>query len=170
MRWQASVLTLLLIWLAASSIDAFAQSWRKHVYKTEGFETEFSGDIILRPSEINDDAKTRIVRSTKYIQEGPNFRYMVVATLTKSGVNFDKGVEASFGSYKCEKVLGETPLTVPRGKGREMRGAGCADSVQLEARYYEAGNWFYQVLAEYKVAGGEQAARRFVEAFKLVAH
>ena len=50
-----------------------------------------------------------------------------------------------------------------------MRGAGCADGLQVEARYYETGNWFYQVIAEYKVAGGEQAARRFVESFKLTA-
>jgi hypothetical protein len=169
MRWQASVVTLLLLCCAAISIDASAQTWRKHVYKSEGFETEFSGDIMVRPSVIAEEAKARIVRSTKYIQEGPNFKYTVVATLTKSGVNFDKGVEAGFDSFKCQTVVGQSPLSVPKGQGREMRGAGCADGLQVEARYYEAGNWFYQVLAEYKVAGGEPAARRFVESFKLIA-
>jgi hypothetical protein len=169
MRWQARVVALLLFWVAASGIDASAQTWRKHVYKSEGFETEFSGDIMVRPSVISEEAKARIVRSTKYIQEGANFKYTVVATLTKSGVNFDKGVEAGFGSFKCQTVVGQTPLSVPKGQGREMRGAGCADALQVEARYYETGNWFYQVLAEYKVAGGEQAARRFVESFKIIA-
>jgi hypothetical protein len=169
MRWQARVVMLMLLGVAASRIDAVAQTWRKHVYRSEGFETEFSGDITVRPSVISEEAKARIVRSTRYIQEGPNFKYMVVATLTKSGVNFDKGVEAGFGSYKCQTVVGQTPLVAPKGQGREMRGAGCADGLQVEARYYETGNWFYQVLAEYKVAGGEQAARRFVESFKLLA-
>jgi hypothetical protein len=169
MRRQERIVTPLLLCFAAMSIDASAQTWRKHVYKSEGFETEFSGDITVRPSVIDEGAKARIVRSAKYVQEGPNFKYTVVATLTKSGVNFDKGVEASFGSYKCQTVVGQSPLSVPKGQGREMRGAGCADGLQVEARYYETGNWFYQVLAEYKVAGGEQAARRFVESFKLTA-
>lgn len=169
MGWQAKVVTLMLLGVAAGSIDAGAQTWRKHVYKSEGFEAEFSGDITVRPSVINEEAKARIVRSSRYIQEGPNFKYMVVATLTKSGVNFDKGVEAGFGSYKCQTVVGQSPLSVPKGQGREMRGAGCADGLQVEARYYETGNWFYQVIAEYKVAAGEQAARRFVESFKLTA-
>ena len=31
-----------------------------------------------------------------------SFKYMVAATLTKAGVIFDKGVEAGFGSYKCQ--------------------------------------------------------------------
>jgi hypothetical protein len=169
MRWQASVVTLLLLCFAAISIDARAQTWRKHVYKSEGFETEFSGDIMVRPSVIGEEAKARIVRSTNYIQEGPNFKFMIAATLTKKGVDFDKGVEAGFGSYKCETLVAKTTLSVPKGQGREMRGAGCADSFQVEARYYEAGNWFYQVIAQYKVAQGEQAARRFVESFKLIA-
>jgi hypothetical protein len=126
-------------------------------------------DISVRPSLISEEAKARIVRSTKYIQDGPNLKYTVVATLTKKGVNFDKGVEAGFGSFKCQTLLGQTALTVPKGQGREMRGSGCADALQVEARYYEIGNWFYQVIAEYKVAGGEQAARRFVESFKIIA-
>ncbi len=50
-----------------------------------------------------------------------------------------------------------------------MRGADCAEALQVEARYYEKGNWFYQVIAEYKVADGEKAARHFVESFKITA-
>lgn len=169
MRWQAGFLVPVLLGVVAGSIDVRAQTWRKHVYRGDGFETEFSGDITIRPSQISEDAKARIVRSTRYVQEGPNFRYMVVATLTKKGVNFDKGVEAGFGSFKCQTLVANTALTVPIGQGREMRGATCTDALQVEARYYEKGNWFYQVIAESKVADGEKAARRFVESFKLVA-
>ena len=25
------------------------QAWRKHVYKSDGFETEFSGEVVLAP-------------------------------------------------------------------------------------------------------------------------
>jgi hypothetical protein len=169
MRWQAKVLMPVLLGLVAGSIDVGAQTWRKHVYRGDGFETEFSGDIMIRPSQISEEAKARIVRSTRYVQEGPNFKYMVVATLTKKGVNFDKGAEAGFGSFKCQTLVAKTDLTVPKGQGREMRGGSCADALQVEVRYYEKGNWFYQVIAESKVAGGEQAARRFVESFKIIA-
>jgi hypothetical protein len=169
MRWQARLLVLVLLGLVAGSIDVRAQTWRKHVYRGDGFETEFSGDIMIRPSQISEDAKARIVRSSRYVQEGPNFKYMVVATLTRKGVNFDKGVEAGFGSFKCQTLVAKTALIVPKGQGREMRGAGCANALQVEARYYETGNWFYQVIAEYKVADGEKAARRFVESFKIIA-
>ncbi len=102
MRWQAKVLTLVLLGLAAGSVDVGAQSWRKHVYKGDGFETEFSGDISIRPSQISETAKARIVRSTKYVQEGANYKYTVVATLTRKGVDFDKGVEAGFNFFKCQ--------------------------------------------------------------------
>lgn len=169
MPWQAKVLTLVLLGLVASSVDVRAQTWRKHVYRADGFETEYSGDISIRPTQISEGAKARIVRSTKYIQEGPNYKYTVVATLTKKGVDFDKGVEAGFTFFKCQTVLGQTALTVSKGQGREMRGASCAEALQVEARYYEKGNWFYQVFAEYKVADGEKAARRFVESFKIIA-
>jgi hypothetical protein len=169
MRWQAGVLTLILLGLVAGSVDLGAQTWRRHVYRGDGFETEFSGDISIRPSQISEQAKARIVRSTKYVEEGPNYRYTVVATLTKKGVDFAKGVEAGFTFFKCQTVLGETALTVPKGQGREKRGGGCAEAHQVEARYFEKGNWFYQVIAEYKVADGEKAARRFVESFKIIA-
>lgn len=168
MRCRAKVLTLVLLGLVASSIDVHAQTWRKHVYRGEGFETEFSGDITIRPTQISEETKARVVRSTKYVQEGPNFKYTIVATLTKSGVNFDKGAEAGFNFFQCQTLLGQTVLTVPKGQGREMRGAGCADAFQVEARYYEKGKWFYQVYAEYKVADGEKDARRFVESFKII--
>jgi len=168
MRWRAKVLTLVLFGLVAGSVEVAAQSWRKHVYRADGFETEFSGDISIRPSQISESAKARIVRSTKYIQEGPNYKYTVVATLTKKGVEFDKGLEAAFNFFKCQTVQGQTALTVPKGQGREMRGADCAEALQVEARYYEKGNWFYQVIAEYKVADGEKAARHFVESFKII--
>jgi hypothetical protein len=169
MRWQAKVLMLVPLGLALSGNDVHAETWRKHVYRSEGFEAEFSGDITIRPTQISEETKARVVRSTKYVQEGPNLKYTVVATLTKSGVNFDKGVEAGFNFFRCQTLLSKTALAVPKGQGREMRGGGCADAFQVEARYYEKGNWFYQVYAEYKVAGEERAARRFVASFKLVA-
>lgn len=171
MRWQAKFLVLLVLWLVASSADIGAQAWRKHVYKADGFETEFSGEVTVRPSLISEEAKARVVRSTHYIQDGSDFKYMVTAALTKSGVIFDKGVEAGFGSYKCQTPLGQTSLSLPKGIpagiARELRGADCADGFNVEARYYAVGNWFYQVVAQYK-AGGEQAARRFLQSFKVV--
>jgi len=168
MRWQAKFLALMMLWLTVSSIDARAQAWRKHVHKSDGFESEFSGEVVVRPSQISEEAKARIVRSTNYIQNGGNFKYMVAATLTKSGVIFDKGVEAGFGSYKCQASLGQTALSVANGIGRELRGADCADGFQVEARYYAVGNWFYQVIAQYKAGGGEPAARRFLQSFKVI--
>jgi len=167
MRRQAKVLALLLLWITASSIEVHAQAWRKHVYKSDGFETEFSGEVVVRPSQISEEAKARLVRSTNYIQDGANFKYMVAATLTKAGVIFDKGVEAGFGSYKCQTLLGQTALIFPKGIGRELRGTDCEDGFQVEARYYAAGNWFYQVIAQYK-ADGEKAARHFLQSFKVV--
>jgi hypothetical protein len=168
MHWQAQFLALLLLALAASSIDVRAQTWTKHVYKADGFESEFSGEVVVRPSRISEEAKARLVRSTNYIQDSGSFKYMVAATLTKAGVNFEKGAEAGFASYKCQSLLGQTALSLPGGKGREMRGAGCEDGFQVDARYYAAGNWFYQVIAHYKAGGGEAAARRFLHSFKVV--
>jgi len=167
MRWQAKFLALLVLAFTAGSIDVRAESWRKHVYRPDRFETEFSGEVVVRASQISDAAKARIERSTNYIQDGGSFKYMVTAALTKSGVNLDKGVAAGFGSYKCQSSLGQTALTLPGGTGRETRGAGCEGGFQVDARYYAVGNWFYQVIAHYK-AGGEKSARRFLQSFKVI--
>lgn len=169
MRCQAKVLALALLAFTAGSLDVRAQSWRKHVYKPDGFEIEFPGEITLHASQISEEAKARIVRSTNYIKDGGTFKYLVAATLTKAGVDFEKGVETGFGSYKCQTLRGKTALSVQGGKGREVRGAGCAGGLQVDARYYMTGNWFYQVIAQYKAnSADERAARRFVESFKVI--
>jgi len=167
MHWQLKFSVLFLFWLGTGSIDVGAQTWRKQIYKADGFEIEFSGDVVVRPSQIGEETKVRLVRSTNYIQDGSDLKLMVAATLTKTGVIFDKGVEAGFGSYRCQTPLGQAALSIANGIGRELRAANCADGFHVEARYYAAGHWFYQVIAQYK-AGGEQAARRFLQSFRVI--
>jgi hypothetical protein len=47
-----------------------AQTWKKHTYATDGFEVEFSGDVRVMPTNLNEDTLKKIVRSTDYQQDG----------------------------------------------------------------------------------------------------
>lgn len=156
------------VFLLAYSIDAHAQSWKKYREVNHIFEIEFPGRVQIIPANLDTETKKKIVRAILYIQDGAVFVYTVASQLNKEGVNFD--VTASFAAFKCKTIINNTPLTIPNGRGRELRGVDCHDStMRAEARYYTTGNWFYQVVAMFKTDGGdENAARYFLQSFKTI--
>lgn len=145
-------------------------SWKRYTYAADGFEIEFPGTVKVTPTNISEQAKQRIVRSTDYLQDTWEFKYFVAATLFKQTVDFDEGARANFARLKCSTASPETPISVAPGRARERRGADCLDgSSSVETRFYATGKWFYQVIAVFKKEGGDAAAaRRFVESFALV--
>ena len=165
------LLMFCLVFLLASVLDADAQSWKKHRYLTDGFEVEFSGDVQVKPTKLSDETKKKVVRATDYMQDGGTFVYAVAASLNKEGVNFDRGATASFAALKCKATTSDTALTLPGGRGRELRGVDCHDgTMRAESRYYTTGKWFYQVITLFKKDdGNEKAARYFLQSFKTIA-
>jgi len=110
-----------------------------------------------------------MVRGTQYMQDGETYLYVVGASLNKFGTNLDEGAEKSFAGLDCRKRIGDRPVDASWGRGRVLRGADCVDgSYEAEARYHQAGPWFYQVIALYKDAGGDAAsARYFLQSFRV---
>lgn len=163
---KAAVAVLLLV---VSSIGASAQTWRKHEYKADGFSVEFFGEVKITPTDVSPDARERIERSTNYLQDGGDSAFIVGATLAKHSVEFQKGVEASFNSLKCQVKTVDAMLNFPRGKAQEISASNCTSdgSLAVEARYFQSGKWFYQVLAIYPKGRNNELARRFVTSFAL---
>ena len=145
-------------------------SWKRYTYAADGFEIEFPGTVKVTPTNISEQAKQRIVRSTDYLQDTWDFKYFVAATLFKQTVDFDEGVRANFARLKCSSASPETPISVASGRARELRGTNCLDgSSSVETRFFATGKWFYQVIAVFKKEGGDTAAaRHFVQSFKLI--
>lgn len=153
----------------ATALPAIAQTWRKHEYKADGFSVEFAGEVKITPTEVSPDSRDRIERSTNYLHDSGSSAFIVGATLAKYSVEFEKGVAASFTSLQCKSKMSDTMLNFPRGKAQELSGTDCtADgSLAVEARYFQSGKWFYQVLAIYPKGANKEMARRFVTSFAL---
>jgi len=157
--------------LLAIPFAAIAQQWNwtEHAYPDDGFRVEFNGLVTVRRLKVDADARSPIVRGTQYMQDGETYLYVVGASLNKFGTELDTGAEKSFAGLECRRRRGNRAFDASWGRGRELRGADCVDgSYEAEARYYQSGAWFYQVIALYKGAGGDASlARYFLQSFKV---
>ena len=162
---------LLALLLAAIPLAAAAQqwSWTEHAYPEDGFRAEFNAPVTVRSMRLKGEGSEQVVRGTRYMLDERKRVYLVAASLSKGGVNLDKGVHDSFAGLECGVVLSDEPFDAPWGNGRELRARHCVDGTyRAEARYHRAGHWFYQVIALYKEAGGdEQSARYFLDSFRV---
>lgn len=156
--------------LALTSLAAVSQNWRRMDYAADGFSVEFSGEVKISPTPVGEESKERIVRSTDYLQDDGDSAYIVGATLARYSVEFNKGVEASYGALKCKSTQNDTALNFARGLARDISGSDCGEdgSLRVEARYYAVDKWFYQVLAIFSRGGDQDAARRFVTSFTVL--
>ena len=163
-----AALCLVLI-VVAGLAWAEAPQWKLHTYLEDGFQVEFSGDVGVSPAPLDDRDRAEIVRATNYVQNAEDFAYIVVSGLFKHGPDFAKGKDGSFSGAKCGSILSDEPVPSAKGQAREVRGTDCQDGTwRVEARYYESGPWFYQVIAVFKKdAGDASAARHFLQSFKL---
>jgi len=167
---HARLLAGALVCLLAGQSGAYAQTWTKHRYVTDGFEVEFSGDVKVVPTQLSADVLAKLVRSTNYQQDAGEYVYIVGATLLVVDVNFENGVKQSFDALKCKSKTRDSTLDFPGGRAREIFATDCHDgNYQVEARYYTKGKWFYQVIGLFRKASGyDEGIRRFVTSFKVV--
>lgn len=154
--------------LAVLSSVAYAQqwSWHEHAYPEDGFSAEFNAPVTVRPMRLKGEGSAQVVRGTQYMVSEGKHVYLIAASLSKGAVNFDQGVRESFAGLECGMLLSDEPW----GTGRELRARHCVDGTyRAEARYHRSGRWFYQVLALYKEAGGDEtSARYFLDSFRLI--
>ena len=156
--------------LAFTGFDAAGQGWRRVDYPEDGFSIEFSGEVQVSATGVDEESKDRILRSTDYLQDNDRSAFIVAATLVRYTVDFDNGVQASYGTLKCKTTLNDTPLDFAPGPARSVSGSNCGEdgSLSVEARYYSTGKWFYQVLAIFTKGEDDADALRFVNSFALL--
>ncbi len=170
-RWQQSFVSSLAFLLVALG-GAAAEEWKQQRYQTDGFQVEFSGPVDVHEQQLDDATKSRIVRSTTYVQDGGNdYAYIAIAMLVKDNVNFAAAVKAVRDS--CKSITTDEPIDVPQGLGRELKGTNCgADAAwRLDGHYFSKGRWFYQVFTFVKMNGTDAdnaSAHHFVQSFKLI--
>jgi hypothetical protein len=156
-RHAYTVLSCLIL-LVACHEAVRAQGWNRFTYAIDGFEVEFSGNVLV--SALPLDAKARIVRSTSYQQDGGDFSYMVNAVLVQDSVNFENGIRVGYGEMKCATAIRDTSFVLKAIRAREIHGADCVDgNYRAETRYFTTGKWFYQVIALYKRTAASTRAR-----------
>jgi hypothetical protein len=156
--------------LALLSIAADAQEWRRRTFADDGFSAEFFGEVKVEPTGVEPATKERIIRSTNYLQDEGAAAYLVGASLARYSIDFDKGVNASFDALKCKTKFSDIVLNVAVGQAREISATECTDdgSFAVEARYVQAGRWFYQVLAIYEKGQDKARARHFITSFATI--
>lgn len=167
MKALVVVAVLLAIPLAAAAQQQW--KWTEHAYPDDGFRVEFNGPVTIKRLKVDEETRNRMVRGTQYMSDGETHLYVVGASLNKFGTQLDAGSEKSFAGLDCRRRIRDRSFEAPSGQARELRGADCIDgSYEAEARYYQAGAWFYQVIALYKDEGGDaSAARYFLQSFKV---
>ena len=167
-RWRVLFL-LAFVWLLGSSDGTHAEEWKKQSYPADGFQIEFSGPVAVNETAMSDGTKSRMVRATNYLQDSGTAAYFVAAMLIKDSVNFDGGAADFFLVSKCQ-TKEETPVTLSGAeKGLEIRGSSClGNGSHFEERFFQRGKWFYQITAIYTADGDAEAARHFLNSFKLL--
>ena len=166
LRW---LLLSAFVGLLGSGLPASAEDWKSQSYPADGFQVEFSGPVAVTETAMTDETKSRIVRATNYLQESGSAAYFVAAMLMKNGVNFDGGSSDAFLASRCRSRK-EIPVTLAGAeKGLEMQGENClGNGSHFEQRFFQRGKWFYQVTAIYAADGDAEAARHFLNSFKLL--
>ena len=154
--------------LLAAAPNAGAETWRNYTSAPDGFAVEVSGEVKVSPQALDAATQERVVRSTQYLQDGGGYAYMVIASLTRIPPNFEAGVDGSFNAMRCKQALPRQAVPLAEGRAVEIMGTDCfGGQLQVIARYFVKGNWFYQVLSAVP-AGGEENAARFVRSFKVI--
>ena len=158
--------------LIAATATAQAAPWTSHKYETDGFAVEFSGDVAVKPIDVNAETQAAMVRSTSYLQDGgAAYAYLVGASLFKPDANFDfdAGVKGTMDSYKCKVTKSDVSPTGIGDRAREIRSAECVDgTVRIGARFVLDGKWFYQVVYLIGKAHNQADAEHFLKSFKLI--
>ena len=152
---------VLLTWTGAD-----AQVWKLYKSASDHFQVEFSGDVKV---EKKPDPGGKYA-STVYSQDGGSYAYQVWTILYQVDWNFDNGVKGALDVAKCKNKTNDKRLPFSPGHARDVSATNCfEDKYRFEGRFFQAGKWFYQVLALVPNNGGDLgAARRFVESFKIV--
>src|ERR1051325_8719303 len=129
---KAALLLILILRVA----HAQEWSWTEHAYPEDGFRAEFNAPVTIQPMRLQGEGSDQVVRGTRYMIEERRRVYVVAASLTKGGVNLDKGAHDSFALLQCGTALSDTPFEAPWGRGREVRARHCVDGTyRAEARY-----------------------------------
>ena len=167
-RWSFLLLSAF-VGLLGSGVSASAEEWKSQSYPDDGFQVEFSGPVAVTETAMSEQTKSRIVRATNYMQDGSASAYFVAAMLMKESVNFDGGSADAFLVSQC-RTKTETPVTLAGAeKGLEIQGSNClGNGSHFEQRFFQRGKWFYQVTAIYTADNGADAARHFLNSFKLL--
>jgi len=173
-RHFAVLLGLLLV-LGCGSSSAQQQVgeglvWKKHSFAEDRFEIEFPGAIRSESVKLDPATRKKVARSTQHIQIGSDFVFIVGAQENVDAVNFDAGAQGSFSSLTCQSRDSDAPLPLANGRGREIKGKHCMDNtMRVEARYFEQGKWFYQLIAIIPVEREADAAtQRFLNSFRII--
>lgn len=144
-----------------------AAEWKLHRSQVDGFQVEFSGQISVRETEMSAEARKVVEQSWQYIQDGGAYAYIVAAVLYTIPPNFEAGIRSGNASSGCKTLAENTISIAGADQSREFDGSGCKIGRWL-TRYVLKGKWLYQIRAVYPDAGGVDAARHFVNSFKLL--
>lgn len=155
---------------SAQQPAAPASAWKTHTFAEDRFEIEFSGPFTTSAVKLDTQTRKKVVRSTQYMLADGDRLFVVAAQNNVEAVNFDGGSRSSFATLNCKQIQPETEVPLEGGRGREIKGTECIDGeMRAEARYFEHGKWFYQVIAIFTAKDEDQAAaRRFLASFKLI--
>ncbi len=145
-----------------------AAGWQEHSYTIDKFAVDFSGDITVRPTNLDADTTARIDHSTTYIQDGGSFAYVVGATLTKGSFDFKSGSDGAMSVYKCATTGSDTFQPTADGEERLVHASTCESGLKAAGRFIMKDKWFYQVM--YLIPGTMDSAdaEHFLASFRLL--
>ena len=164
LRWLfvAAALTL-------ASAPAFGAEWHRQTVTPDGFSIEFSGDVAVKPTQLDADVQDAIVRSTIYAQSSDSYVFIVAATLVKGPFNFTAGVDGTMRSYACTQADSDVPGTQDDGtQTRTIRAHHCSNDWRVACNFFMRGPWFYQVITGIGPDADPRDAEHFLNSFQML--
>ena len=151
------------------SLQASAAEWRRQTISQDGFSVEFSGPMATAPVKLAAETQAAVVRSTMYSQSSSDYAFTVGATLLRGSFNFPAGVSGTVGTFKCARTDADTSATLPDGTlTRTVHASQCDGDVQIICRFFQRGQWFYQLIATTRSGTDQADSEHFVTSFRLL--
>ena len=158
--------------LLATNLIANADQWVDFSDMLDLFEVDFTQMPTKSPKTISADETKTLVRSTDYQDFNQTGAYVVNVQIAQPNttIHLEETVDGLKQFYSCKTSWTEKPVTTPGAdKGIEADGTDCgSDNFRLAVRFFQKGQWIYQVLAVSKKDTDNKIPQHFLNSFKIL--
>jgi len=134
------------------------------LYATEAFEIAFSEEVMVTSRQPGSEL---ILKATDYMDASLGRAHLLSAVLYRAPANVEIATIAALSKLGCKLNRPEETPYIKGFRAFDVNASKCDGGFALQSRAVAAGNWLYLVMALYSKTDDADAARKFVESFRL---